>query len=96
MIPGLPGFFIIVIKGVTDSAAVKIFQIYYFIGFPLGLITYVALAKIFPPAGLGEKVLMGENQAEQEISVIEGEGIEVNGDKSVAVCENKKVESDSM
>ncbi|KUJ15047.1 uncharacterized protein LY89DRAFT_566485, partial [Mollisia scopiformis] len=58
MIPGLPGFFMTVIGSNPDSAAVKIFQVYYCVGFPLGVLTYLAAYHLFPPAGLGVKVLM--------------------------------------
>jgi NCS1 family nucleobase:cation symporter-1 len=99
MIPGIPGFFMTVIPGHTASPAVKIFQIYYFIGFPLGALTYIALCYLFLLKGLGEKVLMREDEdgsEGNEASVIEGEGVEVVGDKGVAVTEKQKTESDSF
>jgi NCS1 family nucleobase:cation symporter-1 len=95
VVPGLPGFFYTVLKKDLGNSAVKIFQIDYFVGFPLGLITYLALSYFFPPAGLGVKELMSENGEEQESSVIDGEGIGTSG-KEVAVTEKQKTGSDSF
>lgn len=92
VVPGLPGFFYTVIDATNDNAAVKIFQIDYFVGFPLGFITYIALCHFFPPAGLGFKELMVESE-EGEVDVIQGEGID---DKGVAVTEKQKGENDSV
>lgn len=83
-----------VIGGYTDNAAVKIFQIYYFVGFPLGFITYVVACWVWPPPGLGEKVLMGEDRLDE---VIEGEGVDVLQEgKDVVVMEKQKGESGSF
>lgn len=87
--PGLPGFFYTVLKKDLGSSAVKIFQIDYFVGFPLGFLTYIALSYMFPPAGLGERRLIAETGEEGEAGVIEGEGIEISG-KDVAVIEKRK------
>jgi len=97
MIPGLPGFFMTVINtSDTSNAGVKIFQIYYFVGFPLGALTYIVLCYFWPPAGLGEKEMMQEDEGETGVSVLEGEGIEPIDDKAVAITEKGKTESDSM
>jgi hypothetical protein len=55
------------------------FQLTYFIGFPLGFGSYVVLSKIWPPAGLGISETM-------EIDVLEavdtdGDDIERSGEK---------------
>ena len=80
----------------TSNAGVKIFQIYYFVGFPLGALTYIVLCYFWPPAGLGEKEMMQEDEGETGVSVLEGEGIEPIDDKAVAITEKGKTESDSM
>jgi NCS1 family nucleobase:cation symporter-1 len=96
MIPGLPGFFIMVIDtSNTSNAGVKIFQIYYFIGFPLGALTYIVLCQFWPPAGLGEREFMREDEDGNGVSVLEGEVVEPIDDKAVAFTE-KKTESDSF
>lgn len=94
VLPGLPGFFMTAINKDLGTAGVKIFQINYFVGFPLGFLTYIALCHFFPPAGLGVRELMSEDVGEFEPVVIEGEGIEKIDEKGVVVNEKGK-ESDA-
>ena len=96
MIPGLPGFLMTVINSEADNAAIKIFQIYYFIGFPLGIVTYVTLCYLWPVAGLGEKILMIESEEGTDSSIIEGEGIDQGDEKNVVVSEKQKLENDRL
>lgn len=59
MTPSLPGFFMVLISGTTDdNAAVKIFQLCWFIGAPLSFSIYWTLNKIWTPPGLGVKELL--------------------------------------
>lgn len=97
MIPGLPGFFMTVIDtSNTSNAGVKIFQIYYFVGFPLGALTYIVLCTFWRPAGLGERELMREDEDGNGAAVLEGEGIELVGGKEITVTEKQKTEGDSF
>lgn len=97
MIPGLPDFFMTVINtSDTSNAGVKIFQIYYFVGFPLGALTYILLCTFWPPTGLGERESMREDEDGTAPAVLEGEGIEPVEGKTVAVTEKQKTESDSF
>lgn len=95
VLPGLPGFFMTVINKDLGNAGVKIFQINYFVGFPLGFLTYIALCHFFPPAGLGIRELMSEDVGEVEPVIIEGEGVERIDEKGIVVNEKGK-ESDSF
>lgn len=53
MLPSLPGFFESCISATTDGAAVKIFQITWFVSTPLTLIAYLTINKIWPVEGRG-------------------------------------------
>jgi len=96
VVPGLPGFFQTVLNKDLNSGGVQIFQIDYFVGFPLGFCSYILFCYIWPPAGLGIKELMVENEQVNEGSVLEGEGIGPLDDKTVDVTEKQKTESDSF
>jgi NCS1 family nucleobase:cation symporter-1 len=73
MIPCLPGFVYSCIDGTIDNAAVKIFQICWFVAAPLTLIVYLVLNRIWPLEGLGVKELLTlDDEDSVTESVIEG------------------------
>lgn len=69
MLPSMPGFFESCISSTADGAAVKIFQITWFVSTPLTLIAYLTINKIWPVEGLGIKDFLP--QEDEPITVIE-------------------------
>ncbi|RDW77351.1 hypothetical protein BP6252_05404 [Coleophoma cylindrospora] len=75
MIPSIPGFFMTCIDSNADNAAVKIFQITYFVAAPLSMIIYLGMNYIWPPVGLGVKEFISRDDSPGEII----EGVEYDG-----------------
>jgi hypothetical protein len=73
------------------GADYKIFQITFFVGYPLAGLLYVAICKIFPPAGLG----IQEQLDGYDTDVISSEdvidGISATEGKDEVIVEEKKV-----
>jgi NCS1 family nucleobase:cation symporter-1 len=84
MMPALPGFIMNCIDTTTDNAAVRIFQIAYFVCCPLSLIIYFALNYIWPVEGKGvQKFILPEDNPRTMI-----EGVVIDGDeKNIGVHE---------
>ncbi|KAH8678280.1 permease for cytosine/purines, uracil, thiamine, allantoin-domain-containing protein [Xylariales sp. PMI_506] len=58
MTPAIPGFIMSCIDSNADNAAIRIYQITYFVACPLSLFTYLGLNWWFPPSGLGRMELL--------------------------------------
>lgn len=72
MLPALPGFFMTCIDVTTDNAAVRIFQISYFVCCPLALIIYIGLNYFWPVQGLGVQEFIRPEDNPRTQAVIEG------------------------
>lgn len=76
MWPSMPGLVWDITGTHEGSAWVRVFQINYFVGMPISVVTYLLLCWAFPPVGRG----IQESLDEQDGMVIEG--VEVAGGKS--------------
>lgn len=76
MWPSVPGMVWSIQEKYPTSSWVRVFQINYFVGMPISVVTYLVLCWTFPPQGRG----IQEDLSEQgDVSVIEG--MEVAGSK---------------
>jgi hypothetical protein len=74
-----------------DSAAFNIYQMTWFVGFPLASITYFTICKIFPPTGLGiqedlEGFGYGRNNAVIEGKIPDAESAMTNEEKDISIA----------
>jgi NCS1 family nucleobase:cation symporter-1 len=91
MAPALPGFFMTCIDTTADNAAVKIFQLCWFVGAPLSMLIYLALNKIWPPEGLGIKELLTAESAVQVIDDVGRDSEDLPNDKIPETVTEKAV-----
>jgi len=77
-------------RGKTDGVAYRIYQMSFFVGYPIAVCTYIVINKIWPPEGLG----IAENLSEppEDGEVIEGSTPEnlSESEKDVGIVEVKQ------
>lgn len=87
-------------QGRTSGVDYRIYQISFFVGYPVAVVTYIIINKLFPPEGLG----IAEELEGPSDPIIEGEDPEKGKDSAsipqkemeiVEVKESKTVEDTS-
>jgi NCS1 family nucleobase:cation symporter-1 len=68
-------------RGYQDGVDYKIYQISFFVGYPVAVVTYIIINKFFPPEGLGISEELETPPEEQ--TVVEGVVVEEGSEKGV-------------
>ncbi|RDW57166.1 hypothetical protein BP6252_13814 [Coleophoma cylindrospora] len=88
VVPAFPGF-VGSMQGRTTGVDYRIYQISFFVGYPIAVVTYIIINKIFPPEGLGiEEDLEGPPEP-----VIEGEDPEKISQKEAGLVKADEVKT---
>ncbi|RDW85993.1 hypothetical protein BP5796_04318 [Coleophoma crateriformis] len=93
--PCIPGFIMSCIDSTTDNAAVRIFQICWFVSAPLAFISYYTFNYFWPPKGLGIQEFIQMDEGSMQVI----EGIESVGqveDEKIPVEKAKAMEDSSV